>query len=327
MIHCDQALELISASLDEALTPAEQQALDSHLADCPACRALLADFQKMQGAFAALTVSPPDRLCPDVMARIAAQKAEAAPNVTPFPLKKAQRRPWVRWAAAAAVFAVVLLGAGRAGMLDVLLSRNAGAAPPAVSDAAEADNSGSQAVGRSSGGGAETAEAAQAPALPQDQAAAGDGAAEAAEVPETAVSSSEDTPAPARSSGGAAEAGNGATDQPESDAVIQPAEADTPGTNALTAPAAPVNDAGGKSTASIMSASAAPLTQAEAEDALLDWLEAETARTDQLPTVISLGLSSDGTSWLFACKAEDGVVHYAVPRSGGPIEALYNMES
>ena len=47
MITCDQALELISASLDLPLTTEEQQMLDQHLDGCPECRALLADFQKI----------------------------------------------------------------------------------------------------------------------------------------------------------------------------------------------------------------------------------------------------------------------------------------
>ena len=43
MLTCEQALELISAQLDGALTAEEAGALDEHLAQCPACRALRAD--------------------------------------------------------------------------------------------------------------------------------------------------------------------------------------------------------------------------------------------------------------------------------------------
>ena len=42
MLTCEQALELISAQLDGALTAEEAGALDEHLAQCPACRALRA---------------------------------------------------------------------------------------------------------------------------------------------------------------------------------------------------------------------------------------------------------------------------------------------
>ena len=37
MLTCEQALELISAQLDGALTAEEAGALDEHLAQCPAC--------------------------------------------------------------------------------------------------------------------------------------------------------------------------------------------------------------------------------------------------------------------------------------------------
>ena len=36
MLDCDQALELISAKIDNELTPQEEAALAEHLAACPA---------------------------------------------------------------------------------------------------------------------------------------------------------------------------------------------------------------------------------------------------------------------------------------------------
>ena len=47
MLTCDQALELISARLDDMITPEESAALEEHLVRCPDCRALLADFEAM----------------------------------------------------------------------------------------------------------------------------------------------------------------------------------------------------------------------------------------------------------------------------------------
>ena len=41
MLTCEQALELISAQLDGALTAEEAGALDEHLAQCPALLHLL----------------------------------------------------------------------------------------------------------------------------------------------------------------------------------------------------------------------------------------------------------------------------------------------
>ena len=38
MITCKEALELLSAQLDGAITIEEQAVLDAHLASCPECR-------------------------------------------------------------------------------------------------------------------------------------------------------------------------------------------------------------------------------------------------------------------------------------------------
>lgn len=40
MEHCDRFIDLISRSLDESLSPQDQQALDGHLRQCPQCREL-----------------------------------------------------------------------------------------------------------------------------------------------------------------------------------------------------------------------------------------------------------------------------------------------
>ena len=108
MLTCDQALELISARLDDMITPEESAALEEHLARCPDCRALLADFEAMQAVLpAALEADPPAGLQEDIMAAVRAAK------LTPLPRQKPVRRFHPRrWASLAAVLAVVLLGAG-----------------------------------------------------------------------------------------------------------------------------------------------------------------------------------------------------------------------
>ena len=308
MMNCDQALELISASLDESLTPAERQALDSHLADCPACRALLADFQKMNDVFSTLPAAPPAGLSQGVMDRIADQKQEDASKVTPFPSKKPRRRRWVRWGAAAAVFAVVILGAGRSGMLDVLVSRNAGAAPPAVSDTAEnsaAESDAADAASRRSSAGAGDAQSPiQDADVPQS-----DAADQEISLPETAA-------APAGPSG------TGAAGQSGDDTAL-PADTPLPTVNALTV-GTETPDAGPEKngTSLTIAPASASLTEEAAETALLTYLEEGAPEGGALPAVVSLGLSSDGTGWLFACEAEDGVVHYQVPCDGSAIVCL-----
>lgn len=107
MLECDQALELISAHIDGALTPEEEQALSEHLEVCPDCRSLLADLEQLHqemGALSQQSVSPPPRIQGDIMARI---RAEARPRAG-----IRGRGRWRAWAAMAALFAVVLLGAG-----------------------------------------------------------------------------------------------------------------------------------------------------------------------------------------------------------------------
>lgn len=108
MLTCDQALELISARLDDMITPEESAALEEHLARCPDCRALLADFEAMQAVLpAALEADPPAGLQEDIMAAVRAAK------LTPLPRQKPVRRFHPRrWASLAAVLAVVLIGAG-----------------------------------------------------------------------------------------------------------------------------------------------------------------------------------------------------------------------
>ena len=103
MLDCDQALEWISAHIDGCLTPEEEDALARHLEHCPACRSLLADLEQIHSdisEMAAAPVPPPDGLQDTIMAQI-----------------RRRNRPgtgvrWQAWAAAAAVLAVVLLGAG-----------------------------------------------------------------------------------------------------------------------------------------------------------------------------------------------------------------------
>lgn len=110
MISCDQALELISESLDGPLSPEDRAALDEHLAGCADCRALLADFQEMERAMPTLNAPVPPDFTQSVMDRVRAEK------VVDLSAVRAARRPWKQWAASAAVFAVVLLGVGTLGL-------------------------------------------------------------------------------------------------------------------------------------------------------------------------------------------------------------------
>ena len=73
MYTCDQALDLLSARLDGALTPEEAAGLEEHLSHCPDCRALAADLEEMHAAMPGLYQEPPPELKERVMAQIRAE--------------------------------------------------------------------------------------------------------------------------------------------------------------------------------------------------------------------------------------------------------------
>ena len=48
MMNCEQALEAISARLDGALSEEENRELETHLASCASCRALLKELTELE---------------------------------------------------------------------------------------------------------------------------------------------------------------------------------------------------------------------------------------------------------------------------------------
>ena len=107
MAHCDEYLELISASLDGALSPAQQEALEAHLAQCPQCKAL---YEELSAVHSALAELPPVEVPAGLTGRI--MDAVAAEKVVPFAPAKPKKTSshWQRWLSSAAVLALVLLG-------------------------------------------------------------------------------------------------------------------------------------------------------------------------------------------------------------------------
>lgn len=106
MVSCDEALELISARVDGELTAEETRILEEHLDRCQACRALLEELRSIHEEMSGLNVPAPAGLTQGVMERVRAEK------VVPMKPVRSARNRWRTWAASAAVFAVVLLGAG-----------------------------------------------------------------------------------------------------------------------------------------------------------------------------------------------------------------------
>ena len=123
---CEQALTLLSAGLDGALSPAERAALEAHLADCPDCRRLRESLTRLEKQVAALREPAPAGLKRGVLYRIDQATGKAKPTRS-------------RWfgpgTALGAVAAVLILLVG----LNVIPLRNGyQAAMPAATRAAGA---------------------------------------------------------------------------------------------------------------------------------------------------------------------------------------------
>lgn len=167
MLNCDEALELISARVDGALTREEDLRLERHLEQCPACRALLEDFQAMEELFPTLAPQAPAGLAEDVMARVRASK------VTPFQGKRRQWR-WRSLASLAAVLVLVVVGGNALRQWQGAAGGGAsgGAAAPAAADAGEQiltrDLPAGSEENAQEAGGTEEASAPEEPAAPKN---------------------------------------------------------------------------------------------------------------------------------------------------------------
>lgn len=105
MCDCDRALELISLGLDGGLSPEEEAELEAHLALCGDCRRAAAELRELHTLLPELEKEVPQGLHQAIMDRIGAEKV--------VPLSRAKPASHLRrWASLAAVFAVILLGAG-----------------------------------------------------------------------------------------------------------------------------------------------------------------------------------------------------------------------
>lgn len=221
MISCDQALELISESLDGPLSPEDRAALDEHLAGCADCRALLADFQEMERTLPTLNAPVPPDFTQSVMDRVREEK------VVDLSAVRAARRPWKQWAATAAVFAVVLLGVGTLGLDQLAVRFGSG-----TSTASAPENSAALS------GGAGNADAA----LPESDAATGAAEPAATQPPEKSAPTSGDTAV----SDGDTPVSNDGGDQGSSTAPSAGASSTAPssggGSNAFAGSGAPADD-------------------------------------------------------------------------------------
>ncbi|HZN04309.1 MAG TPA: zf-HC2 domain-containing protein, partial [Candidatus Polarisedimenticolia bacterium] len=114
-------IELMSASIDGELKPAEAAALEAHLEGCAECRTLLADFRRLDGP---ISEEVPPAVPADLRGRILARLASrtAAP---PVPFWK-QAMPL---AAAASIVVALLLWYARPDRLPPLRATEPGPVP------------------------------------------------------------------------------------------------------------------------------------------------------------------------------------------------------
>ncbi|MYN65633.1 MAG: hypothetical protein F4X11_11475 [Acidobacteria bacterium] len=72
--ECERFADALAALVDESLDPRDRRRVDAHLADCEACRGLLADLRAIRSLAATLKpIEPPARVWHDVRRRVAAE--------------------------------------------------------------------------------------------------------------------------------------------------------------------------------------------------------------------------------------------------------------
>ncbi len=106
---CRDYNDAIAESLDGALDPAKQRALERHVEGCEACRALVADLRTIQAAsFTLDRHEPPRHVLETLRIRIANEATPKGPGrLLAWP---ASRTAWAGWAAAAALLVATLVG-------------------------------------------------------------------------------------------------------------------------------------------------------------------------------------------------------------------------
>ena len=216
MCDCERALELLSLELDGQLTPEEKGELEAHLAGCGECRRAAEELRQLHTILPELEEEVPDGLHQAIMDRIGAEKV--------VPLSRARRPSQLRrWASLAAVFAVILLGAGTWRLFagsglsgGTAAPTAANAAPEAAAAARDTAGSGAESTGQTeeqpkmvSGQGDvsnDVSQPAQESAVPQDGASQ-DGEGESAVLRMAPPASAQPTPVPEQEAGESGQTG------------------------------------------------------------------------------------------------------------------------
>jgi anti-sigma factor RsiW len=125
-VTCDDVQHALDAQLIGALSRAEAEALDAHLAGCPDCQALVEDARRLQAELRLIgTEGPSPRVWDRVVARLEADPEFQRVAAAAVESEQRTRRTDWRWLALAAML-VVLIG----GSLFVLRKTLGPASPP-----------------------------------------------------------------------------------------------------------------------------------------------------------------------------------------------------
>lgn len=139
-MNCEAVKELLWAYLEKETTAEEAEKIEEHLKHCADCREELELQKEMQETLAGLPEAElPEGYHAELMQKL---RAEAAPNVIPFPQKtvvKKKKQPiYKQWGMIAAAVLVVVAAGGMNGMLDMRESQNAAVAEMKAADTVEA---------------------------------------------------------------------------------------------------------------------------------------------------------------------------------------------
>jgi anti-sigma factor RsiW len=123
--RADHPIELLSASIDRELRPAESASLEAHLEACAECRGLLVDFRRLNETIAAEPTPPvPAGLEERILAELPSRRS-------PAPARSIWRQA-MPLAAAASLVMAVLLWSERPDRLPSLPDSNGATAPDAA---------------------------------------------------------------------------------------------------------------------------------------------------------------------------------------------------
>ena len=134
-MNCETVKEMLWAYLEQELTAEEAVKIEEHLKNCDDCRKELKLQKELMDSLQTLPEAElPEGYHAELMQKL---RAEAAPNVVPFPVKKKKQPMWKQWGMVAAAVLVVVAAGGMNGMLEMRESQNAAVQEMKAADTAE----------------------------------------------------------------------------------------------------------------------------------------------------------------------------------------------